>query len=152
MTAATAFPQLVVHRCPVAGSLDGQVASGAHYLADRGDLPATHCLAGQAIQDDHSLDRPVVALVQTPDPLVEKARLVARFPVEAELAVLLILGVLGVLDLDVRLQVFRIQGLSDVQDEGAPGRDVQAAKVNHDQDDRARDQRLEGRCNTRFLF
>ena len=91
--------------------------------------------------DDRSLDRSAACLVQTLDRPGAKALLAARFPVEAGLEALLILGVLANLDQENR-EVW----------EDLDRDDQVALAANLDQDDQVdrQNHQMEERCNTRF--
>ena len=146
--AVTAFRQLVV---VVSATLDqdaaaSQVTPDRDALAEEANLDLVDLVFPQEVpgldvrrSDDRSQDL-LAGVAQTLGPLVEKAQLVARFPVGERWGELLTLAVLVALDQDV---------LADRED---LDQDAQAAKEDLDQDDDQDgqgNQPQEERCNTR---
>ena len=152
---------MAAHRCLAVGSLDGRVALEAQRLGVQAELanlhqdaPAAPANRRQDVRrsDDRTQDLPE-AVVQTLDQLGGKAQLVARFPVEVESEGLRNQEVLGVLDRDVRR--CRREDLDrDVPvDQEVPDRAAPVVPAKCCQDVRRYPiHRMEGRCNTRFLF
>ena len=101
---------------------------------------------------DHTLDLPEAA-VQSLDPLVEKVQLVAKFPVGVESEELRSREVLEVLDRGVHRCHLEVLDQDAPVDREVPDRAAPVVPAKCCQDVRRYPiHRMEGRCNTRFLF
>ena len=109
--------------CP-GRSLDQLVVVEAHGRGVRSpEAPGL----GARQMDGHSPDLPVACLAQNLDPLVEKARLAAKFPVEGRWGEQPLLEVSGDHGQDDLEQIRHSLDLLDVQETATPGQDAQAA-------------------------